>query len=237
MADVVLGAKGIEKSYGRNRVLGGVTIDVREGDRYVLFGPNGAGKTTLLKVLSTIMRPDAGELRLFGAPPGGDLAPARARIGVLSHVPYLYDELTAWENLDFFARLYGVRGREDLVRAALKDMGLYHRAHDRVGTLSQGMRQRLGLARALLHNPDLVFLDEPYAGLDLAAQETLTDHIVRMSKAGRTVFAITHDMARGFAIATRVGALVGGRLALEADVGDRVDFEHDYLGLVMGGRA
>ena len=234
MAEPVILARGITKSYGRVRVLAGVDLEVRKGDRYVLFGPNGSGKTTLVKVLSTLMRPDSGTLELFGAPLGDDPRPARARIGVLSHEPYLYGELTAWENLDFYARLYGIRDRTDLVKASLREFGLLHRAHDRAGTLSQGMRQRLGLARALLHNPELVLLDEPYAGLDLAAQEMLSELVVRMSKGGRTVLCITHDMQKGFTIATRVGALARGRVAIERGVEDRVDFEHEYLALVKG---
>jgi len=234
MTEPVILAKGITKSYGRARVLAGVDLEVRKGDRYVLFGPNGSGKTTLVKVLSTLMRPDSGELQLFGSPLGDDLRPVRARVGVLSHEPYLYAELTAWENLDFYARLYGIKDRADLVKASLREFGLLHRAHDRAGTLSQGMRQRLGLARALLHNPELVLLDEPYAGLDLGAQEMLSELLVRMSKGGRTVLCITHDMQKGFAIATRVGALAGGRIALQRGVAERVEFEHDYLVLVKG---
>jgi heme ABC exporter ATP-binding subunit CcmA len=217
MPAVVLEARSIIKAFGRNRVLRGVSLSVSAGDTYVLFGPNGAGKTTLVKVLSGLMKADSGEVLVFGEGYDEDPRGIKARIGVLSHEPYLYDELSARENLDFFGRLYDVPHRGERVRSMLKEVGLYTRSHDRVGTFSRGMRQRLGLARALLHDPDLVLLDEPYTGLDVGATETLDGIIRDKAKEGKAFFAITHDLDHGLEMANRAGIIDGGKLVHEAE--------------------
>jgi len=232
MADQVLAARSVFKSFGRRQVLRGVDLSVGRGERYVLLGPNGAGKTTLLRVLAMLTPPDSGEVLLFGESAADRPAGARARIGFLSHEPCLYPELSARENLDFFARLYGVADRDARVGEMLREVGLDHRAHDRVDTFSRGMRQRLGLARAVLHAPELVLLDEPYTGLDLRAQDALGELIVRMSGQGTAFLAITHDVAHGLDVATRGGVLASGRIVHEADRAGLDDLRSRYATIV-----
>ncbi len=236
MSGVVLEARGLVKSFGRNQVLRGVDLSISSGDRYFLFGPNGAGKTTLVKLLTGLMKPDSGEVRLFGEPLEGEALAIRARIGFLSHEPYLYGELTAMENLDFFGQLYDVPTRAERSKALLKEIGLFARSHDRVATFSRGMKQRLGLARAILHEPDLVVLDEPYTGLDIRATATLERLIREKSAEGTAFLAITHDLAQGLEMATRAGILHGGRMVLENDPSGWDEFSERYLDLMGGGR-
>ncbi len=236
MSGVVLEARGLVKSFGRNQVLRGVDLSISSGDRYFLFGPNGAGKTTLVKLLTGLMKPDSGEVRLFGEPLEGEALAIRARIGFLSHEPYLYGELTAMENLDFFGQLYDVPNRAERSKALLKEVGLFARSHDRVATFSRGMKQRLGLARAILHEPDLVVLDEPYTGLDIRATATLERLIREKSAEGTAFLAITHDLAQGLEMATRAGILSGGRMVLENDPSGWDEFSERYLDVMGGGR-
>jgi len=236
MSGPVLEARGLVKSFGRNQVLKGVDMTISSGDRYFLFGPNGAGKTTLVKLLTGLMKPDSGEVRLFGDLLEGEALTIRARIGFLSHEPYLYGELTAMENLDFFGQLYDVPDRAERSKALLKEVGLFARSHDRVATFSRGMKQRLGLARAILHEPDLVVLDEPYTGLDIRASATL-ERLIREKSAGGTAFlAITHDLVQGLEMATRAGILSGGKMVLENDTTGWDEFSERYLDVMGGGR-
>lgn len=230
----VLAAEDIAKSFGRVQVLRGVNLTIHKGDRYVLFGSNGAGKTTLVKILSTLMSPDKGKISLFGKEEEQSGREVKARIGFMSHEPYLYAELTAWENLEFYASLYNVPDKEKIIKDLLKEVGLYHRAHDQVAPFSRGMKQRLGLARAVLHDPDLIFLDEPYAGLDLKAQKILNNLIIQQNRRGKTFFFITHDVSRGFEIAKRSGVLSGGRIVYEQDGGSKEDFSRRFEEIIGG---
>jgi heme exporter protein A len=236
MAGTVLEARKLVKAFGKNLVLKGVDLSIVEGDRYFLFGPNGAGKTTLVKALTGLLPPDSGEVLLFGEPMKNDPLGIRARIGVLSHDPYLYGELTATENLDFFGQLYDVPDRKARTKMMLNEVGLYARAHDRVNTFSRGMKQRLGLARALLHDPDLVLLDEPYTGLDLRASSTLERMVREKSEEGKAFLAITHDLGQGLEMATRAGILSGGKMVLEANPSGWDEFTGRYLDVMGGGR-
>ncbi len=236
MSASVLEARKLVKSFGKNVVLKGVDLTILPGDRYFLFGPNGAGKTTLVKVLSGLQKADSGEVRLFGMQMEKDTEGIRARIGVLSHDPYLYGELSAMENLEFFADLYQVPDPRARAKEMLKEVGLYARAHDRVSTFSRGMKQRLGLGRALLHDPDLVFLDEPYTGLDMRASATLERMVREKSAEGKAFLAITHDLGQGLEMATRAGILSGGRMDLESDAGDWDGFSGRYMDVMGGGR-
>lgn len=229
-------ARKLVKSFGKNVVLKGVDLTILPGDRFFLFGPNGAGKTTLVKVLSGLQKADSGEVRLFGMSMERDTEGIRARIGVLSHDPYLYGELSAMENLEFFGDLYQVQDPTARAKEMLKDVGLYARAHDRVSTFSRGMKQRLGLGRALLHDPDLVFLDEPYTGLDMRASVTLERMVREKSEEGKAFLAITHDLGQGLEMATRAGILSGGRMDLESNAGDWDAFSERYMDVMGGGR-
>jgi len=260
----VLEAKGIRKTFGHNRVLRGIDLTLRECDHYVILGSNGTGKTTLVRVLSTLLHPEKGTIRLFGKDPRMELKSIRERIGFLSHEPFLYGGLTASENLTFFAGLYGLPDIRELVKRSLKEMGLFHRAHDRVDTFSRGMKQRLGLARALLHDPDLLFLDEPYTGLDIEAQALLNKRISAFTcgaadgkeegaegnpddrgigeadrgnvggQRGRTVILITHDIEKARGVATRFGILSKGRIIKEYDANDIGLVEDAYRRVVRG---
>jgi heme exporter protein A len=214
--DVVVRADRLGKSFGRSMVLRDVTLDIRAGETIALFGPNGAGKTTLLRLCATLMTPTSGALELFGT--ARSSGTVRRRIGLVAHQSFLYPDLTARENLMFYARLHGLRGEEALAdawlgRAALSDVG-----NRPVRLFSRGMEQRLALARALLHDPELILLDEPWSGLDSAAAEWLATLLGELRRNGRTIIASTHDFERGLRVADRAIILHRGRLAWEAPV-------------------
>ncbi len=232
MADVILKAKGIRRSFGKKNVLNGLDLDLHKGDIYVLFGSNGVGKTTLVKILATLIHSDKGEITHFGMNSDDDLRDIRRKIGFMSHEPYLYRDLTASENLDFFADLYSIPNKEKRIEEMLKMVELYHRSFDKVGSFSRGMKQRLALARTLLHSPDLVFLDEPYSGLDLNAQAMLNKVIKKMNQEGVTFFMITHDLEKGMEIATRRGILSKGKIIADdnTDTGEFLSKYKEILG-------
>jgi ABC-type multidrug transport system ATPase subunit len=234
MSERILIAKDITKSFGRFQVLNGINLTIKQGERYILFGSNGAGKTTLVKILSTILPADSGELTLFGKKIERRERDIKAMIGFMSHEPYLYNELSAWENLNFYANLYSVKDKKKRVESLLKEVGLYHRSHDRIGSFSRGMKQRLSLARTILHDPDIIFLDEPYTGLDLRAQEILNDLIVRLNQKGKTFFFITHDIGKGFEIANRSGILSKGQIVYEVEGAEKKNFPEKYREILKG---
>ncbi len=184
---------GVSRNFGRRRVLRDVSLRCESGEIVAVLGPNGAGKSTLLSIAATLLQPSAGEVR-YGdhttASSGTDL---RGRVGVLGHDLYVYPELTAAENLAFFGRLYGLADLSSRVGAALERSGLGHR-DDPVGRYSRGMRQRLALERALLHEPRLVLLDEPFTGLDDASTGALRTRLGQLRAAGCIVLLTTHDL-------------------------------------------
>jgi heme exporter protein A len=234
MPKQVLETRDITKAFSHKRVLRGVDLTVLKGEIYVLFGANGVGKTTLIKVLTTLMSPDSGELRIFGKDVKGNKNVIKPRMGLVSHERYLYPNLTAYENLGFFATLYGVPGKEKRIKKLLKDFGLYHRSHDLVGQFSQGMMQRLSIARAIIHEPDLVFMDEPFSGLDIDVVDRLYDIIREQNGSGKTFFIITHDMDKGFKIATRCGLLSKGKIVHECKRSQRNEFSSIYRNELKG---
>ena len=221
-------AKDIKKSFGRLKVLNGINLTINQGDIYILFGSNGAGKTTFVKILSTILLLDSGELSLFGEKIKRRSKEIKARIGFMSHEPYLYKELSALENLNFYANLFSIKDKKKRIEGLLKEVGLYHRSHDKVGSFSRGMKQRLSLARAILHSPDIIYMDEPYTGLDIKAQEILNKIIINLNQKGKTFFLITHDVGKGFEIANRSGILSKGQIIYEAERGDKKSFLEKY---------
>jgi len=192
-----------------------VTFTLEEGGFLVVLGPNGAGKTTLLKTLARLIRPSAGSVSLDGEDWLAAPADRQREIGVLSHATYLYDGLTALENLRFFGTLYGLRAPEARAREALATVGLEGAADRRVGHLSRGQAQRVAIARAVLHEPALLLLDEPYAGLDPHAAARLSETLGALHAVGRTVVLTTHDLARAPTTATRYLVLVEGRTRSE----------------------
>ena len=226
---------GVSRHYGRQRALSRVSLDVRAGEIIGLLGPNGAGKSTLLGVLATLIAPSRGRV-LYGDLPARALGAAlRRRLGYLSHELQLYPELTAGENLEFFARLYGDTRPADRVAAALAQARLADRGEDRVGTFSRGMRQRLALERALLHEPRLVLLDEPFTGLD---ERSVGDFVARLRglrAAGRMVLLATHDLDVVDGLLDRAVVLRAGRTVPLAAAGGSL--RDRYRGAVADERA
>ena len=215
----VVEARGVAKRYGPLAALEGIDLSVSAGEAIVLLGPNGAGKSTLLRLLATLTRPSGGRLRLFGeeALPS-DAGVLRSRIGYLSHQTFLYEHLTGRENLVFYARLYGLSDPERAAREALGAACLSDRQDDRVGAYSRGMQQRPAIARALLHGPEMVLLDEPFTGLDRESSARLEDRLRQLRAAHRTCVMATHDLDQGLRFADRVLVLRGGRLECDAPV-------------------
>jgi len=210
--------EGLSRHYGEREALDGVSLSLQEGQTLVVFGPNGAGKTTLLRVLATLLRPHAGDVRVLGASLPDESWAVRGRIGLLGHEPLLYRELTVRENLRFHARLHDVPGER--VEQLLALVGLQDRADEPLRLLSRGLGQRAAVARAVLHDPELLLLDEPRSNLDPAAVE-LVDPLIGAAS-GRTRVICSHDPGGGLAEADVVLGLRGGRPALlraAADVG------------------
>ena len=227
--------RNLVKSFGAKHALRGVNLRVMPGESLVIFGPNGAGKSTLVRILSSLSRPTGGTVRIGGLDLAKHADGIRRYLGVVSHAPLLYDSLTAEENLSFFAGLYGMIEPEERIKAMLQRVGLYGRRGDLVRTFSRGMVQRMAIARALLHDPEVLLLDEPDTGLDPQAAEMLHGLLSELSgrAAGssgganeaaaaverpRTIVTVTHSIERGLAIADRVLILANGRVSYEAGV-------------------
>jgi heme exporter protein A len=206
----LLEAQGLERRYGERAALADVSFSLDPGQTLGLFGPNGAGKSTLLRILATLLRPHGGKVRVLGAALPGESWKVRGRVGYIGHDPLLYRELSGRENLVFHARLHRVA--EPRVDELIAAVGMQRRARDPVRELSRGMVQRLSAARALLHDPPLLLLDEPYSGLDPAARELLDPLIGRPS--GRTRVLVSHDIDAGaaecdIALGLRAGKQLG----------------------------
>jgi heme exporter protein A len=223
-------AQGLEKSYGPLPAVRGIDLALARGEFLTIFGPNGAGKSTLLRMLCGAVRPTRGTVRIAGEPIGGEEEGWRSKIGLLSHQTFLYPGLSAAENLDFYARLYSLPDRKARVAEALEGVGLLERAADRVRTFSRGMQQRLALARTLLHEPEVVFLDEPYTGLDPHASTMLRAVLDRLKDGRRTVVLVTHNLSQGLEQADRVAVQVGGRWVSDEPRGqiDAARWEQEY---------
>jgi heme exporter protein A len=223
-------ARGVEKWYGPLPAVRGIGLALARGEFLTIFGPNGAGKSTLLRMLCGAVRPTRGTVLVGGVDVAGDDDGWRRRIGLLSHQTFLYPALSAAENLDFYARLYSLPDRGARVDDGLRQVGLIDRRDDRVRTFSRGMQQRLALARTLLHDPEVVFLDEPYTGLDPHASAMLRAVLDRLKDGRRTVVLVTHNLSQGLEQADRVAVQVGGRWVSDerrAQI-DAARWEQDY---------
>jgi len=214
-----LSIRELSRHFGRRRALSRLSLECRAGEIVGLLGPNGAGKSTLLAIVSTLAAPSSGELRYGGRTAHEIGAVLRARIGVLSHDLHLYSELTALENLVFFGRLYGVPDPETVAARALERARLADRGADLVSGFSRGMRQRLALERALLHNPRLLLLDEPFTGLDDASTVALIARLRELRSSGCITLLATHDLDVAEVVLDRAVILQDGKLvAIEPDV-------------------
>ena len=212
VAEPVVEATALRRSFGGRRAVDGVDFALGRAQCLVVFGPNGAGKTTLLRLLAGLLKPTAGVARVGGVRlPGG--AAARAQVGLISHHSMLYEALTARENVEFAARLHGVDAPREAAEAALRVMRVADRAATPVRALSRGLQQRVSIARALVHAPRVLLLDEPYSGLDDAGAAALAALLEARRGEGATLVLVTHNVAEGLALATHAAIMQRGRFA------------------------
>lgn len=198
------------KRFGLKTVLRGLDFQVQEGEFVALLGPNGAGKTTFLRIIASLSKATAGSIRIAGYNLPGQSANVRRRLGVVSHLPLLYGDLTAEENLRFYGRMYDIPNPKERIDAVLEMVGLTPRRNDLVRTFSRGMQQRLSIGRAILHDPDVLLFDEPHTGLDQDACDMLDHLLQEVAAKGRTVVMTSHDLARVENLAKRFDVLSRG---------------------------
>lgn len=233
-ASPALSAQGLTRDFGLVTAVDGIDLELEAGDFLTIFGPNGAGKTSLLSLLGGRLKPTRGAVMVGGEKLSFGETSWRHRIGVLSHQTFLYQHLTVAENLKFFGRLFGLRDLATRIPERLEQVGLADRADFPMRQLSHGMRQRAALARALLHDPELVLLDEPYTGLDPHAAVVLRGVLSSLKDGRRTVVMVTHNLSQGLELADRTAIQVRGRFAWEGvrDAVDAGSFERFYHDVV-----
>jgi heme exporter protein A len=229
---------GVSRTFGRRRAVDGVTLSVAAGECLALFGPNGAGKTTLLRLIAGLLKPSSGSVRVGGGAARDD-ADSRARVGLISHQSMLYRALTARENVEFAARLYGAAEPRAAAMRALDRMRVADRADTPLSALSRGLQQRVSIARAIVHEPGVVLLDEPYTGLDAAGSAALTDMLHALRGGGAALLLVTHNVDEGLAVASQAAVMLTGRIVRHNDCAtlDAQAFRDDYRALVIGGEA
>jgi heme exporter protein A len=211
--------KGLKKSFSLKPVLRSVDLVLDQGERMVLLGANGTGKTTLLRILAGLIKPGAGTVRIGGWDIEREAQQVRHLVGFVGHQPCLYEELTALENLLFFGRMYKVKQVHERATELLQRVGLARRAGERAGTLSRGQQQRLALARALLHSPQLLLLDEPDAGLDEEGNELLEELLREHTERGGTTLFTTHNFERALKYSDQISMLGSGRIVYQQETG------------------
>jgi heme exporter protein A len=211
-----LEVRDLSRTFGVRKALDGVSFELPQGAFLSIFGPNGAGKTTMLKVLSTLTGASKGSAKIMGLDVVEDAVALRNRIGFISHNPLLYPDLTAQENLEFFADLYCIDDPKERIPELLTAVELDHRRLDAVSAYSRGMLQRLSIARALLHQPEVIFLDEPYSGLDPHAMDIL-DSLIAQIRDQHTFVMISHDLSKGLELCSHALILAKGKVVLFAE--------------------
>jgi len=232
--DFDIKAEDLKKSYGNFEALKGVDLSIKNGEFYTLFGPNGAGKTTLIKLLATLTDPTSGKLSILGIDAKKDVQKIRSTIGVISHDPYLYETLTAFENIKFFGELYGITDINERAQYVIKQVGLESRSSDLVRTFSRGMKQRLTVARAIVHEPKILLLDEPYTGLDQHGAQIFGEMLSQLKKQNRTIIMTTHNIDEGLDLSDRVGILAKGKIVYDSPTSqtDPINFKDLYISKV-----
>ncbi|HWH53500.1 MAG TPA: heme ABC exporter ATP-binding protein CcmA [Gemmatimonadaceae bacterium] len=229
-------AAGLKRTFGRRRAVDGVNLELAAGDCLALFGPNGAGKTTLLRLIAGLLKPTSGTVTVGGRSLR-DESGARGQIGLISHQSMLYGALTARENVEFAARLYGVADARIAATHALERMQIADRADAPVKSLSRGLQQRVSIARAIVHEPTVVLLDEPYTGLDAVGGAALTDMLNVLRSAGACLVLVTHNVDEGLAVASHAAVMIAGRI-VRHDARAALDstrYLAEYRALVMDG--
>jgi len=223
---IMITAHKLVKRFGLKTVLRGLNFEVNQGEFVALLGPNGAGKTTFLRILASLSKPSMGEVNIAGYRLPHQAAAVRNRLGVVSHLPLLYGDLSAEENLRFYARMYGIPNQNKRISEVLDLVGLYPRRRDLVRTFSRGMQQRLAIGRAVLHDPEVMLFDEPHTGLDQDACAMLDNVLQEVAARGRTVVMTSHDLARAADLASRFDILSRGVITNSVQ---RVDINTDNL--------
>lgn len=212
---LAINVQGLTKSFGTRLALRGIDLEIESGKSVVIFGPNGAGKTTLIRILATIMNPSSGTITFDGLNLKSHAEEIRRRIGIVTHQTLLYNNLTAYENLEFYGRMFDVPELKKRIQELVSLVGMTSRLHDRVATLSRGMQQRVSIARALLHKPTILLLDEPETGLDQEAIPLIWDTMPDETGRKRTVILTTHNMERGIEVGERLLILDKGKIVYE----------------------
>ena len=230
----VIAVTGLTKTFGNLYALRNLSFSLSKGEFLTIFGPNGAGKTTLIRILSTITKASSGEIKIADLSFEDDSEKIRRQIGVIAHQTFLYENLTAEENLRFYGKLYDVENLSKKIETILSEVGLELRKKDFVRTFSRGMQQRLAIARAMLHEPSILLLDEPYTGLDQHASGMLTNWLNRLRSSEQTILMVTHDLEQGLELADRIAILVEGQLVFNQEQRgvDVKKFRQTYYDLV-----
>ena len=207
-----LRASQLTKDFGHRSVVKNATLSVLPGEVVTIFGPNGAGKTTLLKILATLLKPTSGELEIEGTDAIADYSDVRNTLGVVIHETLAYPAFSPYENLKFFGQMYGVRQLEHRCMTLLAEVGLHRFAHEPLYIFSRGMTQRFMIARALLHHPSVLLLDEPFSGLDVSAKQFVIERIAQEQRNGKGIVITTHNTELGYRVGTRFLFMINGEL-------------------------
>jgi heme exporter protein A len=232
-ASLAVEVAGVSRTFGRRRAVDGVDLALQPGDCLALFGPNGAGKTTLLRVIAGLLRPTKGTVHVEGSSVHD--AAVRRHIGLISHQSMLYRALTARENVEFAAKLYGLPDPANAAKRALERMRILDRRDTPVRSLSRGLQQRVSIARAIVHEPSVVLLDEPYTGLDAAGGAALTEMLQLLRAAHAALILVTHNLDEGLAVASRAAVMLAGRIVRidESGAVDAQEYQAMYRALVV----
>ncbi|HSG25287.1 MAG TPA: ABC transporter ATP-binding protein [Anaerolineales bacterium] len=214
--DIIIETKELSKSFGENLAVDRLSLEIPAGEVFGLLGPNGAGKTTTIRMLSALIAPTSGEAWVAGYQVGEEDYQIRKSVGILTETPGMYNQLSAERNLSFFAKLYEVEDIPGQVERYLRMLGLWERRHEAVGTFSKGMRQKLAIARALLHEPKVLYLDEPTSGLDPEASKIVREFIIDLRQQGRTIIICTHNLAEADRLCDRIAVFRSSLLALDS---------------------